>query len=200
VPDVIPVNGCIPILYGAIGPKALRQAGAVADGVIFTSFAPIPYVKWATAQVRAGAEAAGRDPNEVEIVAIITARVTDDVDTAIAELQPLLGLAYGMSGRGELLLEGSNADLSALEPIRAALNVDAILAEGLEPYLHAYKRVAPEVVGRVVPSDWVTNAAMIGSPEMVRQRLAEYAEAGVNHVIVDSPQDATMLREALVGK
>lgn len=197
VPDVVPVNGRIPILYGAIGPKALRQAGQVADGVVFTSFAPVPYVNWAVAQVHAGAREASRDPAELEIVAMITTRVTDDPDAAIEELKPWLGLAYGMSGRGELLLQGSDVDLAVLEPIRAKLKVDEILAEGLEPYLHAYKRVSPKEVASVVPAEWVAHASIIGDAETARARLAEYVSAGVTHVMFDSPQDATMIASKL---
>jgi alkanesulfonate monooxygenase SsuD/methylene tetrahydromethanopterin reductase-like flavin-dependent oxidoreductase (luciferase family) len=197
VPDVLPVRGTIPILFGAIGPKALRLAGEVADGAVLTSFAPIPYVRWAVEQVHAGAKAAGREPTDLQIVAMITTKVTDDVEAAIDEFKPWLGLAYGMSGRGELLLTGSSVDLSLLEPIRGALKVEEIMAEGLEPYLHSYHRVQPADVAKVVPGDLVSAAAMIGSPYVIRQRLDEYAQAGVTHVIVDSPQDARLLIEAL---
>jgi alkanesulfonate monooxygenase SsuD/methylene tetrahydromethanopterin reductase-like flavin-dependent oxidoreductase (luciferase family) len=155
-------------------------------------------VKWAVEQVRSGAEEAGRDPAALEIAAIITTRVTDDPKAAIEELKPWLGLAYGMTGRGELLLQGSDADLSLLEPIRAKLNVDAILADGLEPYLHAYKRVSPAEVAPSVPAEWVANAAIIGNTETARARLAEYVSAGVSHVIVDSPQDASILSLAFL--
>ena len=197
VPDVVPVNGRVPVYYGAIGPKALQQAGAIAEGIIITGFAPAPYVRWAVAQARSGAAGADRDPAELEIIAIITTRITDDKAAAIDELKPWLGLAYGMSGRGELLLHDSDADLAALEPIRARLKIDEILAEGLEPYLHAYKRVSPSDVAAVVSGDWVEQASIIGDAETCRGRLAEYVDAGVTHVIVDSPQDTNQLQQAL---
>lgn len=199
VPDVLPAAGRIPILFGAIGPKALRLAGRVADGVVLTSFAPVPYVRWAAGEVRAGAAEAGRDPFQVEIVAMITTRVTDDPDAALAELKPWLGLAYGMTGRGELLLRDSGTDLAVLAPIRAVLRVDEIVAEGLEPYLHAYKRVRPEDVATAVPTALVEEAAIVGDAARCRTRLAEYVAAGVDHVIVDSPQPAEQLRRALRG-
>lgn len=199
VPDVTPVGGSIPIHFGAIGPKALRLAGEIADGVILTSFAPPPYVRWAAEQVRAGAEAAGRDPGEVEIIAMIATRVTDDRAAAIEELKPWLGLAYGMSGRGELLLQGSEVDLGLLEPIRQRLRVDEILAEGLEPYLHAYRRVSPVEVAAAVPDDLVSAAAMIGDATTVQSQLQGYLDAGATQVIVDSPQPAAELLGALRG-
>jgi 5,10-methylenetetrahydromethanopterin reductase len=197
VPDVLPVHGRIPILFGAIGPRALHLAGRIADGVILTGFAPVPYARWATAQVRSGSAEAGRDPRQVEIVAIVTTRVTGDPAAAIAELKPWLGLAYGMTDRGEALLRDSDVDLAVLEPIRAALKVDQIVAEGLEPYLHAYKRVRPEDVAATVPDALVEQAAIVGDTARCRQRLAEYVAAGVDHVIVDSPQPAAELIAAL---
>lgn len=197
VPDVLPVNGRVPILFGAIGPKALRLAGQVADGVVLTSFAPVAYARWAANEVRAGASEAGRDPAEVEIVAMVATRVTDDVPAVLDELKPWLGLAYGMTGRGELLLQDSGTDLGVLEPIREVLRIEEIVAEGLEPYLHAYKRVRPEEVAAVVPAELIEQAAIVGDVGRCRERLAEYVAAGVDHVIVDSPQGAEVLVGAL---
>jgi 5,10-methylenetetrahydromethanopterin reductase len=197
VPDVQPVNGRIPILFGAIGPKALRLAGRIADGVVLTSFAPVPYVRWAARQVRAGAAETGRHPSTVEIVAMIATRVTDDPGAALDELKPWLGLAYGMTGRGGLLLQDSGTDLGVLEPIRAKLQIEEIIAEGLEPYLHAYKRVRPEDVAATVPDSLVDAAAIVGNAERCRARLAEYITVGVDHVIVDSPQPAEELVRVL---
>lgn len=197
VPDAVPVRGYVPVLYGAIGPKALQLAGRVADGIIITSFAPVPYVRWAVEQVRIGAAEAGRDPSTLEVVAIITTRVTDEPAAAIDELKPWLGLAWGMTGRGELLTQGADIDLGGLEPIRAKLKIEEIRAEGLEPYLHAYQRVSPAEVAEVVPGEWVAQAAIIGDEATCRARLAKYADAGVTHIIVDSPQPAVQLSRSL---
>lgn len=199
VPDVLPIGGTIPIVFGAIGPKALQLAGELADGVVFTSFAPLSYVRWAVNHVRAGATAAGRSPDKVEIIAMSATRITDDPAAALAELKPWLGLAYAMTGRGEALLVDSGVDLGVLEPIRAILRIEEIVAEGLEPYLHAYQRVSPAEVARVVPSDLVAAAAIVGDAAACRERLAAYAAAGVGHVIVDSPQPAGELIAALRG-
>lgn len=197
VPDVLPVNGTVPIVIGAIGPKMLELAGAIADGVVLTGFSPPAYVRWACEHVAAGAERAGRDPAQIEIIVIVATRITDELQTATDELKPWLGLAYGMAGRGEMLLTGSGVDPEVLAPIRAALLIDEILGEGLEPYLHSYKRVSTESVGAMVPDALVRAASVIGSPDEARDQMQAFVDAGATHIIVDSPQPAETLLNAL---
>lgn len=197
VPDVLPVNGTVPIVIGAIGPKMLELAGAIADGVVLTGFSPPAYVRWACEHVAAGAERAGRDPAQIEIIVIVATRITDELQTATDELKPWLGLAYGMAGRGEMLLTGSGVDPEVLAPIRAALLIDEILGEGLEPYLHSYKRVSTESVGAMVPDAFVRAASVIGSPDEARDQMQAFVDAGATHIIVDSPQPAETLLNAL---
>jgi probable F420-dependent oxidoreductase len=57
----MPVQRPIPIWFGAWAPAALRRAGRLADGW-FPQAQPGPDLDAAVAEVRAGAEAAGRDP------------------------------------------------------------------------------------------------------------------------------------------
>ena len=60
-------TGREPIMMAATGPKNLRLAGALADIVmVYVGVNPVA-VRWAVEHVRAGAEEAGRDPDEVEI-------------------------------------------------------------------------------------------------------------------------------------
>jgi 5,10-methylenetetrahydromethanopterin reductase len=197
VPDMVPVNGRVPVVIGAIGPQMLELAGEIADGVVLTGFSPPAYVRWAVAHVAAGAARAGRDLSGIDIIVMVATRITDDIQPATNELKPWLGLAYGMTGRGEIFLTDSGKDVSVLEPIRRALKIDEILSEGLEPYLHSYKRVTPESVAAVVPDDLVTASSIIGPPSEARVQLQAFLDAGVTHVMVDSPQPAKMLLEAL---
>ncbi len=198
VPDVVPVNGSVPVVIGAIGPKMLELAGEIADGVVLTGFSPPAYVKWAVERVAAGAARAGRDLSEVEIIVMVATRITDEIQAAADELKPWLGLAYGMTGRGEIFLTGSGVDPAVLSPIRQALKIDEILAEGLEPYLHSYKRVTPESVAATVPDDLVTASSIIGPPEAVRTQFQSFLDAGATHIVLDSPQPANVLLRALV--
>jgi alkanesulfonate monooxygenase SsuD/methylene tetrahydromethanopterin reductase-like flavin-dependent oxidoreductase (luciferase family) len=75
----------VPIAVAATGPRNLRLAGALADVAMPQIGANPVAVKWAIEQIRAGAEEAGRDPDEVEIAIFCGMWVSDDLAEARAE-------------------------------------------------------------------------------------------------------------------
>ena len=75
-------DGDIPIMLPATGPRSLRVAGALADIVMIYVGVHPTAVAWATDHVRAGAEAAGRDPGDVEIAALCAMWVSEDQEEA----------------------------------------------------------------------------------------------------------------------
>jgi alkanesulfonate monooxygenase SsuD/methylene tetrahydromethanopterin reductase-like flavin-dependent oxidoreductase (luciferase family) len=72
----------VPIMMSATGPRNLRQAGAVADRVMLYVGVTPEAVSWALEQVRAGAQAAGRDPDEVKTSILCAMHVSDDHEAA----------------------------------------------------------------------------------------------------------------------
>jgi probable F420-dependent oxidoreductase len=70
-------SGELPVWIAGYGPKALHLAGRVADGVIL-QFADPHLIKWCLGFVRAGAEAAGRDPAAIRVMAAAPVWVSDD--------------------------------------------------------------------------------------------------------------------------
>jgi alkanesulfonate monooxygenase SsuD/methylene tetrahydromethanopterin reductase-like flavin-dependent oxidoreductase (luciferase family) len=66
----------VPVLMAALGRRACRLAGEIADGVIFY-LKSADGVRQSLAWVREGAEAAGRDPSAIECVLMINV-VPDD--------------------------------------------------------------------------------------------------------------------------
>jgi probable F420-dependent oxidoreductase len=72
--DGVPTNfpwtsGKVPRVWVAgYGPKALRTAGRIGDGVIL-QFADPDLIDWCLGFVREGAKEAGRDPNKIEVMA-----------------------------------------------------------------------------------------------------------------------------------
>lgn len=64
-------EGVPPVWIGTYGPRGLRLAGEIADGVIL-QFADPWLVRWAVGLVREAASAAGRDPSAVRVMAAAT--------------------------------------------------------------------------------------------------------------------------------
>lgn len=67
----------VPIYIAALGPKMLRLAGEIADGVILFLFTA-DGVRDAVALVHEGARAAGRDPNEIDVVIRLPLALDED--------------------------------------------------------------------------------------------------------------------------
>jgi len=73
--------GVPPIWVAGYGPKALRCAGKIGDGVIL-QFADPHLIKWCLNFVREGAEEAGRDFSKIKVMAAAPVWVSDDLATA----------------------------------------------------------------------------------------------------------------------
>jgi probable F420-dependent oxidoreductase len=74
-------TGTLPIWVAAYGPKALRCAGRVADGLIMQLADPY-IIEWSLRYVREGAEEAGRRFEDIQIMSAAPAYVSDDLDHA----------------------------------------------------------------------------------------------------------------------
>src|SRR5467141_3596119 len=74
-------GGVPPVWVAGYGPKVLELAGRVADGVIL-QFADPDLIAWCLSFVKKGAEAAGRDPKKIEIMAAAPVWVSDDLKLA----------------------------------------------------------------------------------------------------------------------
>ena len=71
-------GGVPPVWVAGYGPKVLELAGRAGDGVIL-QFADPDLIEWCVGFVRKGAEAAGRDPKKIEIMAAAPVWVSDDL-------------------------------------------------------------------------------------------------------------------------
>ncbi len=83
VPTKFPwTNGEIPRVWVAgYGPKALRTAGRIGDGVIL-QFADPDLIDWCLGFVREGAMEAGRDFSKIEVMAAAPVWASDDLKAA----------------------------------------------------------------------------------------------------------------------
>ncbi|MGH9603165.1 MAG: TIGR03842 family LLM class F420-dependent oxidoreductase [Terriglobales bacterium] len=74
-------SGAPRVWIAGYGPKVLRLAGRIADGIIL-QFADPDLIEWCVGFVREGAQAAGRDPGAIQVMAAAPVWLSDDVAAA----------------------------------------------------------------------------------------------------------------------
>src|SRR5436853_1979812 len=70
-------SGVPPVWVAGYGPKALRCAGKIGDGVIL-QFADPALIKWCLGFVREGAEETGRDFSKIKVMSATAVWISDD--------------------------------------------------------------------------------------------------------------------------
>jgi 5,10-methylenetetrahydromethanopterin reductase len=159
---ILPMQQRLPIYLAAIGPKALRLAGAIADGVLLNAYTPTAYVRYAVQEVRQAAQAAGRDPAAVTIACMLIVRLTNDLERLRPSLKQRLVRLLAEPYVGEILLDKGGFDPALLGPLRAAAQRESAAAVSL------------------VSDAMVEAFYLAGTRAQCAARLEEYCAAGVD--------------------
>ena len=160
---VLPLQTRLPIYLAAIGPKALRLAGAVADGVLLNAYVPPNYVKYAVQEVRQAAQQAGRDPDSIDIACMLVVRLTDDPDAIWPGLKQRIVRLLAEPHVGETLLEKGGFEPSILDRLRASVE----------------KRDGQDATA-LISDEMVESFYLVGPAAQCKERIAQYREAGVD--------------------
>jgi probable F420-dependent oxidoreductase len=172
-------TGELPIWVAAYGPKALRLAGRVGDGVILQLADPY-LIEWFLRYVREGAEEAGRRFEDVKVMAAAPAYVTDDLAHARDQVRWFPALVSNHVV--DLVKRYEPADLP-----RAF--VDYIAARDHYDYSD-HGRTGAEHAS-FVPDDVVDRFCVIGTAGDCAAKLSELESVGVHqfniYSMVDDP-------------
>lgn len=103
----------VPLHLAASGPKNLRLAGEVADGVILLSGVSPRTLQGATARVHEGAEAAGRNPGRIPLTVSAFCAVTDDIEAEARLIKPICASIAQNGGAPFLALAGIDVQVPA---------------------------------------------------------------------------------------
>lgn len=169
----------LPVWVAAYGPKALRAAGRVADGLIMQLADPY-IVEWSLQYVREGAEEAGRSFEDIQIMSAAPAFITDDI--AFARDQVRWFPALVSNHVVDLVKRYADTDLpQELTDYIAAREHYDYAEHGRTGAEHA-SFVTDEVVDRF---------CVIGTAERCREKLRELEALGVHqfniYSMVDDP-------------
>jgi probable F420-dependent oxidoreductase len=176
-------KGNLPIWIAGYGPKALQLTGRVADGVIL-QFADPHLIRWCLGFVRAGAEAAGRDPAAIRVMAAAPVWVSDDRAIARDHVRwfPALVSNHVM----DLI---ARYDPAELPPELTAYVHDR---SGYD-YLHHAEVGSSNA--QFVSDDVVDRFCIVGTLAEHKQRLQELADLGVdqfNIYLMSGDEEATL--------
>jgi probable F420-dependent oxidoreductase len=169
----------LPVWVAAYGPKALRCAGRVGDGVILQLADPF-IIEWALRYVREGAQEAGRDFADIKVMAAAPAYVSADLAHAREQVRWFPALV-------------SNHVVDLVKRYQ-----DAELPGELTDFIAARERYDYAHHGRTgsdnaafVTDEVVDRFCVLGTPERVRERLGQLQDLGVTqfniYSMVDDP-------------
>jgi probable F420-dependent oxidoreductase len=176
VPDVEPP----PVLLAAIGPKTLALAGSHADGVILHPFLTVEAVRRSAEAVRAAAEAAGRDPAAVRVVAtvVVAADLPPEEEQAVVAARAVT--YFQIPGFGELLAGVNGWPTTPLDDLRAHPQMAQLRGSADA----AFTRDQLVAVSSRLPAEWLTDASATGTGSQCSLRLDEYLAAGATELLL----------------
>jgi alkanesulfonate monooxygenase SsuD/methylene tetrahydromethanopterin reductase-like flavin-dependent oxidoreductase (luciferase family) len=161
----MPPNPSIPIYLATLGPKMLELTGELADGWLGTSFIP-ESAEVFTSHLRTGAEAAGRRLSDLDLQVNATIEVSDDVEGLIAKYRPRAAFTLGAMGSSQTNFYNAAYSRAGYEEM--AKESQALWVAGRK-----------DEAAAVISDDFILKTVMIGTEEMVAERIRRSAAAGI---------------------
>ena len=160
-----PGNDKIPIYLATLSPNALRLTGEMADGWVGTSFAP-DHGASVIQTIDEGARKAGRSVHDLDLQVGGSVAFGDDLDKLVLPRKAAMAFQLGAMGSAD-----HNFYNDAFK--RQGYEDDAIAVQQL--WL-AGKR---DEAARRVPNEMITGTNLLGTDEMVKERILAYKNAGI---------------------
>jgi probable F420-dependent oxidoreductase len=173
-------DGRLEVWLAAYGPRALDLAGRVADGVIIQLADPV-IIRWMVTQVRAAAEAAGRDPDAITVCAAAPAYVGADRAHQREQCRWFGGMV------GNHVIEIVNRYGDGGGDIPRALT-DYVAARTAYDYAHHGRAGNPDT--EFVPDEIVERFCVLGTAEDHLAKMGELRDAGVDQFNIYLMHDA----------
>ena len=161
---IAPYRADLPIYIAALSPQSLRLTGELADGWLPIFLAPSRMAA-ATAELEAGARAAGRSLADIRISPQVSIYVTDDVGAARDREQP--HLAFYVGGMGVFYHQYMH---------RVGFGAEADRVRG------AWEARDRAGAARLVTDEMVDAVTIIGNPTQCRDQIQKFFDAGVQEV------------------
>src|SRR2546427_563391 len=155
----------IPIYLATLSPNSLELTGEVADGWLGTSFMP-EHADVFFEHIRRGTQKAGRSMNEIDIAVGGAVGFSDDINRLLARHRP--GIAFTLGAMGSKRHNFYNAAFR-----RAGYDEEAIAVQ------NRWLEGDREGAASLVPDELVLQTNLLGTGDVVRERIRKYRDAGV---------------------
>ncbi len=163
-----------PLYVAGTGPKMQQMAGELADGLLTPSITTPGFVRYARENMRQGAQAAGRDPSELDLGATIVASIDEDRAKGREGAREIAGMylankVQNIQGSADVLLGEAGLSQEEIRPVAEAMESGGRLA--------AAAAVSDEILDKTRP--------IAGTPQDCIEAIQEYHEAGCTHIMLE---------------
>lgn len=164
----------VPVYVSAEGPRGLRMAGRIADGVILGSGFDLSVLEWARGKIAEGAREAGRSPSEIDVMPAGMIYVDADGERARRLVRPRLANRAHHNFR---------FTLETVPPQEVA---------GVQRFMEGFDVTKPSIEERVDPdlvTDYLVERFTIaGTPEECVAKIQRLKGAGVERLLLTPPE------------
>jgi F420-dependent oxidoreductase-like protein len=177
IPDAQP-RPQLPIYLATLGPKNLELTGELADGWLGTSFLP-EHARLFFDHLEAGAQKAGRSLADLDLQVYAGAiAFSDNLEQIIPALK--IPLAFSLGAMGSRKHNFYNEVFQRAGYVELAKRVQDL-----------WLNRQPQAAIALIPDELVLKTNLIGTRDMIRERLLAHLQAGVNTINV-FPQGKTL--------
>ncbi|MGI8615528.1 MAG: LLM class flavin-dependent oxidoreductase [Actinomycetota bacterium] len=156
----------IPIFVGSRGPRILRIAGAMADGVFVEAMFTPEGLDYAMGEVEGGARDAGRDASAVEMVAWQAIKLSTTIAAADDGRYRTWAAAIMRSTREDVL-----------ERI-------GIPRDTIRSVIDTFRASGEWAAGSLVPDDVVSRLLLVGDPGQIHEQVQTVEDRGIDSLSI----------------
>jgi len=176
----------IPIYLATLSPKSLEMTGEIAQGWLGTSFMP-EHARIFFDPLAAGAARCGRALGDLDLQAGGVVAFSDDLAPLLARRKPGLAFTLGAMGSRQHNFYNDAFRRAGYEDV--AKDVQRLWLDGRRE----------EATARV-PDEMVIKTNLLGTDEMVKERIRAYRDAGVTTLRVEPDAQKLDERVATLGR
>lgn len=177
----------LPIYLATLGPKSLELTGEIADGWLGTSFIPEHGSIFFDA-IAAGATRVGRSLADLDLqVSAGVVAFSDDIERLIPPRKPGLAFTLGAMGSRQHNFYNDVYRRAGYEDV--ALEVQDL-----------WFRKQREAAAARIPDELVLKTNLIGTEDMVRERIRAHRAAGINTLRIEPEGETLNERLTVLGR